>query len=221
MTIYELVITECGKRGVSASKAMEEMGLNKSSLSHWKDGMHVPSDIALAKLADYFGISFEELSAARVESMTRREVKPRKKKVQPVGGTVKAQVPLLGTIACGNPILAYENVSAMIPVPPMVHADFALQCEGESMINARIFPGDIVYIRKQPVVENGEIAAVLIGDEATLKRVFVSDSRLTLMPENPMFESMNYVGEEMNQVQILGKAVAVTNFLNGERGSGK
>ena len=76
------------------------------------------------------------------------------------------------------------------------------------MINARIFDGDIVYIRQQPDVENGEIAAVLIDGEATLKRVFKHKESLELRAENPTFPPMYFEGTELNGIRILGKAVA-------------
>lgn len=78
------------------------------------------------------------------------------------------------------------------------------------MINARIYDGDIVFIRKQPIVENGEIAAVIVGDEATLKRVFFypEKSKLVLNAENSKYEPLVYVGDELNQIRIIGKAVA-------------
>ena len=122
-------------------------------------------------------------------------------------------VPLIGNIACGQPILAVEDASETVPVPAWVHADFALRCKGDSMINARIFDGDVVYIRRQPQVENGEIAAVRIGDEATLKRVRLFDDHIALEPENPMYKPLVYWGEEMNQVQILGKAIGFTSMV--------
>lgn len=76
------------------------------------------------------------------------------------------------------------------------------------MINARIFNGDIVFIREQPEVENGEIAAVLIDDEATLKRVYKTEFSIELRPENPTYKSLYYQKDEMNKVRILGKAVS-------------
>ena len=116
-------------------------------------------------------------------------------------------VPLLGEIACGQPILADENYDEVIPVPDYVHADFALRCCGDSMVGARILDGDIVYIRQQPDVEDGEIAAVLIGDEATLKRVYKIPGRLQLRPENPSYPVMEYANSDLEQVRILGRAV--------------
>lgn len=123
------------------------------------------------------------------------------------------KVPLVGSIACGTPILAEENCDGEVDVPDHVRADFALRCKGDSMINARIFDGDIVYIRQQESVEHGEIAAVLIGDEATLKRVYMYDDCISLEAENPQYKPMVYRGEEMNNIRILGKAVAFTSMI--------
>lgn len=116
--------------------------------------------------------------------------------------------PRLGNIACGVPILAQENIEEYDAVPEGIQCDFTLICKGDSMINARILDGDIVYIRQQEQVENGEIAAVLIDEEATLKRVFWEDGQLVLMPENPRYRPMVYSGAKLKEVRILGKAVA-------------
>ena len=126
---------------------------------------------------------------------------------------VMRKIPLVGSIACGTPILAEENLDGDVEAPDHVRADFALRCKGDSMINARIFDGDIVYIRQQESVEHGEIAAVLIGDEATLKRVYMYDDCISLEAENPQYKPMVYRGEEMNNIRILGKAVAFTSVI--------
>ena len=116
-------------------------------------------------------------------------------------------VPLIGTIACGKPILAVEEAEETVAVPDFIHADFALRCRGDSMINARIFDGDIVYIRAQPQVENGQIAAVRIGEEATLKRVYYADQRIILRACNPLYPDLDYAGAELEQIEVLGLAV--------------
>lgn len=137
------------------------------------------------------------------------------KNILPLPQTKK--VPLLGDIACGVPILAVENVAEYVDMDTDIHADFALRCKGNSMINARIFDGDIVYIRQMPEVENGEIAAVLIGTmdtEATLKRVYRTEDSLRLCAENPSYKDIVFFKEEINSVRILGKAVA---FLSAVR----
>lgn len=123
------------------------------------------------------------------------------------------KVPLLGTIACGEPILAVENFDGDVDIPAKIHADFALRCKGDSMINARIFDGDIVYIRQCDSVDDGQIAAVLIDDEATLKRVHLYKDHISLEPENPQYRPIVRWGEEMNEVRIIGKAVAFTSTV--------
>ena len=123
------------------------------------------------------------------------------------------KTPLIGTIACGSPILADEHIEDYVDMPAHIHADFALTCKGDSMINARIFDGDIVYIRQQDTVDNGEIAAVLIDGEATLKRVRLFDDHISLEPENPQYRPLVFWGEEMNAIRILGKAVAFTGTI--------
>ena len=119
------------------------------------------------------------------------------------------EVPLLGTIACGEPIMAEENIEDYVDVDQDIQADFALRCKGDSMIGARINSGDIVFIHQQPDIENGEIAAVLIGDEATLKRVYKYPGKnmLVLKAANPAFEDLIFSGSELNDIRIIGKAV--------------
>ena len=125
-------------------------------------------------------------------------------------------MPILGEIACGEPIFASEDHDAFILASEDIDADFCLRAKGESMIGARILDGDLVFIRSQPQVDNGEIAAVLIGDEATLKRVyyFPQQNRLMLNAENPAFAPLIYIGDELEQIKILGKAVAFQSPLH-------
>lgn len=117
-------------------------------------------------------------------------------------------IPVIGNIACGAPIFADENFEGYAELDARVNADFALRCRGDSMINAHIFDGDLVFIRKQPTVENGEIAAVIIDQEATLKRVYKYPNRIELRPENPLFPVLQYEGAELEAIQIIGKAVS-------------
>ena len=180
--------------------------MNKSTLSRYENGLQEPMYSTASNLAKLFGVSVDELVN---EDLSFPGVLPLPK-------TYK--VPLLGDIACGSPITAVEDIEAMVNVPEYIHVDFALRCKGDSMINARIFDGDIVYIHKQEEVENGEIAAVMIADsaemaEATLKRVYFSGEQLILQAENPTFSPIMFSGEDINQVRILGKAVAVLSGI--------
>lgn len=118
--------------------------------------------------------------------------------------------PLLGNIACGVPIFANEERELYVEAGANIPADFCLRAKGDSMTGARIQDGDIVFIHKQEMVEDGEIAAVLIGDEATLKRVQYDPeaNQLLLFAENPKYKTMRFAGEELNSIRILGRAVA-------------
>lgn len=120
------------------------------------------------------------------------------------------KIPLIGEIACGNPIVAYEELESYIEAGTNIKADYCLRCKGDSMINARIFDGDIVFIKKQDYVNNGEIATVIIDGEVTLKRVYHYKEKniLILKPENSACEDMVYSGTELEQIRILGKAIA-------------
>ena len=118
--------------------------------------------------------------------------------------------PLLGNIACGEPIFADQEFEAYVEAGANIRADFCLKAKGDSMIGARIYDGDIVFIRKQDMVDDGEIAAVLIDDEATLKRVYYDREAgvLSLFAENPQYRTMRFSGSALKTIRILGKAVA-------------
>ncbi len=119
-------------------------------------------------------------------------------------------VPLLGQIACGEPIYAEEEFQGYAIAEDGITADFCLRASGDSMIGARIYDGDIVFVKACDTVENGEIGVVIIEDEATLKRVYYdpADGKLILSPENPRYRPLVYSGEELSAVKILGRAVA-------------
>lgn len=122
----------------------------------------------------------------------------------------KIKLPFLGKVACGKPIFADEDRESYIMVGTDIGADFCLQCQGDSMINARIHDGDIVFVKKTDIVENGEIAVVIIDDEATLKRFFYyrEQNLVILKPENPKYQDIILTGEQLNQVRVIGRAVA-------------
>lgn len=122
----------------------------------------------------------------------------------------KIKLPFLGKVACGEPIFADEDRESYIMIGTDIKADFCLQCQGDSMINARIHDGDIVFVKKTDIVENGAIAVVIIDDEATLKRFFYyrEQNLVILKPENPKYQDIILTGEQLNQVRVIGRAVA-------------
>lgn len=191
-------------------------------------------DVTQQELADYIGVSKQavykyennivtNIPTDKVDAIAKRlKVSPaylmgweeqpeHKKPTIPPGFEPMPKmdwVPLVGRIACGTPITAEENVEQMVCVPSRWHSTFTLTCKGDSM-EPRIHDGDLVAIRSQPEVEQGEIAAVRIGDEATLKHVYLHENFIELRPENPAFESIILTKEEMNTVVIEGKAVGL------------
>lgn len=126
----------------------------------------------------------------------------------------KRQIPLIGTIAAGEPIFAEENIECYFEVGANIAADYALRVQGDSMINARILDGDIVFIRKQNTIKDGQIAAVLIDDEATLKRVYIEPEQVVLVAENPAYKPLIIKRDASKQVRILGIALAFQSIIN-------
>ncbi|MGN0489432.1 MAG: S24 family peptidase [Ruminococcus sp.] len=184
--------------------------LHKNDLSQYVNGKVVPGQDKLYILALALNVSEAWLLGFDVP-MYRVTDSDNVDNIIPLPEMEK--VPILGDIACGQPILAVENIESYVNMPKNVKGTFALRCKGDSMINARIFDGDIVFIRQQPDVENGEIAAVLIGDEATLKRVYKYNNRIELRPENPTHPIQNYEGKKLSEIRILGKAVGFLSTI--------
>lgn len=124
--------------------------------------------------------------------------------------------PLVGKIACGTPILAEQNIEDYVNVPKDVKCDFLLTCDGDSMIEAGIRSGDVVYLIKQPDIDyNGQIAAVRVDGEATLKKVFKYQDKVVLQPANANYEPLVYIKEEINDLVIEGIATGFTHkFVN-------
>ena len=125
------------------------------------------------------------------------------------------RVPIIGAIACGTPTMAEENTEGYANAPDGTRADFCLRCAGDSMIGARICNGDIVYIKKDEDIIDGQIYAVLVNnDEATLKRVYrIGDNRLELRAENPSVAVQTYEGQALEDVRIIGRAIAFTSTI--------
>ena len=190
--------------------------VSTATVSDWFNGKKYPRPEKMQKLADLFGVKVSDLQKDEAE---RKSVVPPSAPdlfslpgILPVPPMVRK--PLIGTIACGTPILAEQNIDKFVAVPADIRCDFALRCEGDSMIGAHILPGAAVYIREQPDVENGEVAAVIVDDEtATLKKIYKTDSTITLLAENPAYAPIIITGERLQHVRILGVVVAWTNYL--------
>lgn len=199
-------------RDMTMRETAKQLGLPYTTYVNYEKGLREPNSETLISFANLYGVSVDYVigRTATSEPYDFTEYKNTKNIIpMPHLNTV----PLLGTIACGEPILATENLDGEVSIPDDIKADFALRCSGDSMIDARIMDGDIVYIHQQPTVNNGEIAAVLIGDEATLKKVFISEGTITLLACNSNYQPFVYSGEKLNEIRILGKAVGFTSRI--------
>ena len=206
------------ERGMTQSELAQLSGVSKSSISRYISGAWKGKQDTVYNLAHVLNVSEAWLMGYDVP-MERQQ--PAQSAATSFVGTIPnllplpktRKVPRLGTIACGEPILAQENIEDYDKAPEGVNCDFTLKCKGDSMVGARINDGDVVYIRQQDEVENGEIAAVLVNDgseesSATLKRVYLYENQIVLQAENPKYSPWVYTGEDMNKVRIIGKAVA-------------
>ena len=214
-------MSETGKRiklrrkhiHMSADKLSELVGVSRSTIFRYENGdiEKVPGEL-IPLFADAL-----QTTPAYLMGWSEAETEFHSFPSNIISMPQVKKIPLLGTIACGKPILADENVENYIDMDADIHAHFALRCKGDSMINARILDGDIVYIHKQDRVENGEIAAVLIDgcetSEATLKRVYISKDKIRLCAENPSYKDLVFFENEMNKVRIIGKAVAFLSSI--------
>lgn len=205
-TFAERFRTALKAADITAAELSRKLGIPEGTISQYKAGAYEPKQRRLEAIANALNVSIPWLMGATDDLALAA---PANIIAMPTTYTI----PLLGSIACGAPILAEENIECGVEVPEHVRADFALRCKGDSMINARIFDGDIVYIRQQPSVDSGQIAAVLVDDEATLKRVRLYPDHISLEPENPLYRPLVLWEEDMNSVRILGKAVAFTSAV--------
>ena len=203
MSIAENIKRIRTEHGLSQAELGKIAGVSDKAVSTWELGIKTPRMGAVEKMANYFGIAKSTI-VDDVQSTSATSAVPPGFQPMPE----MDMVPLVGRIACGTPITAEQNVERIVCVPSKWRSTFTLTCKGDSM-EPRIHDGDLVAIRKQPEVENGEIAAVRIGEEATLKHVYLHENFIELRPENPAFNSIILSREYMNDVVIEGKAVGL------------
>lgn len=188
------------RRGLEQSELASLLGRKSpSSISEWEAGRYTPKVGTLSDIARIFNVDISDLM--------NKDLTGSKVDIVPISNN--NPIPLVGTIAAGMPILAEENIEDYFYLDSRIKADFALRIKGDSMIDAGIYQDDIVFIKQQSNVENGEIAAVLIDDEATLKKFYKEDGTIILQAENDNYKPR--IITEGN-ISILGKLVAVLNI---------
>lgn len=186
------------ERGMTLEELGEAIGTSKQTIHRYENGI------------------IDNIPRAKIEALASAlKVTPAVLMGWSEGAPIEAKrLPMLGEISCGKPIFASEEHDGYV-ITANIDADFCLTAHGDSMIGARIYDGDIVFIQSTDTVRDGEIAAVIIGDEATLKRVYYypKEEKLVLSPENPKYAPLVFVGRELVGVKILGRAVAFQSRL--------
>lgn len=209
MEVKDILKSRRQELNMTMKEVATSVGVNEGTISRWESG-----DIANMKRDKIMALAKAlQISPAVIMGWEDGStILPAYSNIHPI---TKQSLPVLGEVACGEPRFMSEQIEYYVDQLEGIHADFVLIAHGDSMIGARIHDGDLVFIRKQKEVENGEIAAVAIGDEATLKRVFYYANRsvLVLRAENPDYNDLEYSGSELADVHVLGKAVAFQSVV--------
>ena len=185
--LSENIRFQLDKHSMEQSDLADKLGVSQSSVSHWINGNKYPRIDTIEKMAEIFNVRKSDITD------------------EPRSRSNSKRIPLIGTIAAGQPILAEQNIEDYFSLDNKIKADFCLRIKGDSMINVNIMDGDIVFIRKQDDLEDGEIGAVLVDDSATLKRFFRENGSVILQSENFTYKPMVI---SKGEVRILGKMVA-------------
>ena len=183
----------------------EKTGIPKSAISQYLSGKVNPKQDKIYLMAKALNVTEAWLMGIEEDRTT---TPPPLLQFDNIHQVAPVKIPILGRIACGEPIFEAEDFQGYTDIISKIHVDFCLIAQGDSMIGARIHDGDVVFICQQPEVENGEIAAVSINDEVTLKRIYIYDNQIVLNAENPKYAPMIYSLDQIESFRILGKAVA-------------
>lgn len=217
------------ENGMTQTELAKKLGLTRSSLSMYELGEREPSFEILEAFADFFNVDMDYL-LGRTDKTTKILASDSSEPAAATGHNMSAlskqildklkpvkmkSFPMLGYVACGEPIFADKNYEAFVMADADIDADYCLTCKGDSMINARIYDGDTVFIKSCSMVDNGDIALVVIDNDVTLKRVYYypEQQTLKLVSENPLYAPFVYSGAELEQIRILGKAVMFQSIV--------
>lgn len=201
-------------RGITQGELATMLDVSRSTVGMYETGGREPDFETMEAIADIFNVDMDYLMG-RTQVERKHPISPPRKEIPPGFQPLPEmmQVPLIGTIACGTPILAEQNIKSYIGVPAAWRADFALECHGDSM-SPTICDGDVVCIRSQPEVEQGQIAAVRVGEEATLKHCYYQNGVVQLIADNPaVCPPMVYTGRQLEEIEVEGLAVGFCRGL--------
>lgn len=204
---YYMTLTQKTQKEIA-----DAIGVSPQTFNTWYKGIALPRMGKVQLLADYFNINKSDL----IEEKTRRAARtPEDYGLTRLSDVHKKAIPMLGSVACGTPIYANEEHDSYVLADEDIDADYCLTARGDSMINARIYDGDLIFVKQCDHVENGEIAVVAIGDEVTLKRVYfyAETHTLQLIAENPKYAPLIYRDDELDGVYVIGKALFFQSLI--------
>ena len=215
MSIGELIKQYREKMGLSQREFANKCGISNVSISQYeKNGINPKTGkpfkiefVTYLKLAQAMEMDIDEMFEILGDNALVGMVP---NNVIPISDMTLKQVPVIGKVAAGEPIYAEETHEAVIPAPGK--ADYALEIVGESMLPTYL-PGDIIYIRKQPDIDyQGQVAVVLLDDEATVKHVYKQQDGLLLISDNPAYAPMNKLYADYDTMRILGTVCGYTRM---------
>ena len=189
------------EKGLSFAELSRLSGISKARISQYVHGIYMPNSSAIVSIATALNVDPDYLLGnTNTERSTDRHSR---------------RLKILGEVRCGEPTFAEEIYMGEISVPDHIDADFCLIAKGDSMIDARIYDGDYVFIKRRDIVENGKIGVCILDGEATLKRIYYypEEQKLILVPENKAYAPRSFSGAELESIKILGQAIAFTSFL--------
>ena len=193
-------------RELTQEEFAKRIGISRSAVGMYEKGKREPDFETLELFADFFNVDMNYL-------LGKTDANTDISSIKNIVTIHKKKIPVIGTIAAGQPIYADEHIETYVPCDEDIDAQFGLIIRGDSMIGAEIYDGDIVFIKEQPVVENGQIAAVRIDDEATLKRFYKTPDGCMLVSENPKYPPMFFNADNCTEVHIIGLAVAKYSLI--------
>lgn len=204
LSITDKLLSLMKEKNYSYADLEKLTSYSRSTLQRYFTGNteKIPLDL-IEEIAPIFGVTAAYLAGWEDDLPSYPGIMPVEKK----------RFPFLGEIACGEPIYADEEHNVYLESDSSIKADFCLRCKGDSMTGDNINDGDVVFIRKQDAVNNGDIACVIIDDEATLKHIYLTDNTVSLVSSNLSYPPIVYKEDDCKTIKILGKAVALSRIL--------
>lgn len=190
------------ERHMTQEEFAQLLGTTKQNISRYESGAVSPKITTAQIIADKLGVSLSELNGSK-------DGVPLPSNVRPISALHRQSIPLIGSVAAGEPIYDPEELGVYVESP--VDADAAITIKGDSMVPTYL-DGDLVYIKERPDVPDGAIAVVFLDDEATLKHVYKRPTGLTLISENPAHATIMVEFEDYANVRIFGVPVGFTRL---------